>query len=187
VLSKEAVKQDIQWARDRHQLWNAAEARKDARVAREYELALPHELTQEQRVGLARAFAQELADRLQCAVDVAIHKPHRHGDQRNHHAHLYATTRQFIRGLRRREALRRPPLAHIGFGFTCGFTRTGRDCDRVSNGVCASTLSRQSRALSRVAGRERRVSKKSPLALGSQPSRERTFTSHILNAGCAPL
>jgi len=97
VLSKEAAKQDIQWARDRHQLWNAAEAaelRKDGRPAREYEVALPHELTKSQRIELARAFAQDLANRHQCAVDVAIHKPHRHGDQRNFHAHLYATTRQ---------------------------------------------------------------------------------------------
>ena len=35
------------WTAERERLWNAAEAaerRKDARVAREYELALPHEL-----------------------------------------------------------------------------------------------------------------------------------------------
>jgi len=97
VLSKEATKQDIQWARDRHQLWNAAEAaevRKDGRPAREYEVALPHELTKAQRIELARTFAQDLANRHQCAVDIAIHKPHRHGDERNFHAHLYATTRQ---------------------------------------------------------------------------------------------
>ncbi len=97
VLSKEAAKQDIQWARDRHQLWNAAEAaeaRKDGRPAREYEVALPHELNKTQRIELARAFAQDLANRHQCAVDIAIHKPHRHGDERNFHAHLYATTRQ---------------------------------------------------------------------------------------------
>ena len=97
VLSKDAAKQDIQWARDRHQLWNAAEAaeaRKDGRPAREYEVALPYELTKAQRIELARAFAQDLANRHQCAVDIAIHKPHRHGDARNFHAHLYATTRQ---------------------------------------------------------------------------------------------
>jgi ATP-dependent exoDNAse (exonuclease V) alpha subunit len=97
VLSREAAKQDIQWARDRHQLWNAAEAaeaRKDGRPAREYEVALPHELSKTQRIELARAFAQDLANRHQCAVDIAIHKPHRNGDERNFHAHLYATTRQ---------------------------------------------------------------------------------------------
>ena len=97
VLSKDAVRKDIQWARDRHQLWNAAEAaevRKDGRPAREYEVALPHELTKAQRADLALEFAQDLANRYQCAVDIAIHKPHRHGDNRNYHAHLYATTRQ---------------------------------------------------------------------------------------------
>lgn len=47
VLSSAAAKQDIHWARDRTALWNAAEVaerRSDARVAREYEVALPHEL-----------------------------------------------------------------------------------------------------------------------------------------------
>lgn len=97
VLSREAAEKDIQWARDRQQLWNAAEAaeaRKDARVAREYEVALPHELSKAQRIELARAFASDIANRYQCAVDFAIHKPHRSGDARNFHAHLLATTRQ---------------------------------------------------------------------------------------------
>jgi ATP-dependent exoDNAse (exonuclease V) alpha subunit len=97
VLSIDATKKDIQWARDRERLWNAAEsaeARKDARVAREYEVALPHELPKAQRVELVRAYAQDLANRYQCAVDFAIHKPHRAGDERNYHAHILTTTRQ---------------------------------------------------------------------------------------------
>ena len=97
VLSTEAAQKDIQWARDRQQLWNAAEAaerRKDARVGREYEVALPHELTKAQRVELTRSFSQDLANRYQCAVDFAIHKPHKEGDERNFHAHILATTRQ---------------------------------------------------------------------------------------------
>jgi len=97
VLSSDAEREEIQWARDRERLWNAAEAaevRRDGRPAREYEVALPHELDQTQRRTLAREFASELADRYQCAVDVAIHKPHSRGDKRNFHAHLYATTRQ---------------------------------------------------------------------------------------------
>src|SRR5476649_1085170 len=39
------------WATDREKLWNAAEAaenRKDARVAREYEIAIPKELSKEE-------------------------------------------------------------------------------------------------------------------------------------------
>ncbi len=101
VLSTEAARQDIQWARDRSRLWNAAEAaeiRKDGRPAREYEVALPHELDKAQRAALAREFAGELANRYECAVDIAIHKPHSHGDSRNFHAHLYATTRQVTPG-----------------------------------------------------------------------------------------
>jgi ATP-dependent exoDNAse (exonuclease V) alpha subunit len=96
ILPTAAAKRDIQWARDRERLWNAAELcekRKDARVAREWEFALPHEFGRAQRVGLAREFAVELADRYGCAVDVALHRPHRLGDQRNFHAHLFATTR----------------------------------------------------------------------------------------------
>ena len=45
--SASVAKLDINWARDRQTLWNAAEVaekREDARVAREYEVALPHEL-----------------------------------------------------------------------------------------------------------------------------------------------
>jgi ATP-dependent exoDNAse (exonuclease V) alpha subunit len=86
----------VAWARDRERLWNAAERaerRKDARVAREYEVALPDELKPPERLALTRSFAQELADRYRCAVDFAIHRPHREGDVRNHHAHILVTTR----------------------------------------------------------------------------------------------
>ncbi len=64
------------WARKRSALWNAAERaekRSDARVAREFEIALPHELRSDRRVALSRAFAQDLANRYGAAVDFAIH------------------------------------------------------------------------------------------------------------------
>jgi hypothetical protein len=96
VLPASAAKRDINWARDRQALWNAAEVaenRKDSRVAREYEVALPHELTKQQRLELTRTFATQLANKYGCAVDYSIHKPHRAGDERNHHAHILATTR----------------------------------------------------------------------------------------------
>src|SRR5476651_966748 len=60
VLPTKAALQDINWARDRQALWNAAEIaekRKDSRVAREYELAIPHELDAVQRRELVREFA----------------------------------------------------------------------------------------------------------------------------------
>mgnify|MGYP005989363611 CR=1 FL=1 len=84
------------WAQDRASLWNAAEARETRRnsvSAREWELALPSELSAEGRAELARVFAQALVQRYGVAVDVAIHAPHRDGDQRNHHAHILTTTR----------------------------------------------------------------------------------------------
>ncbi len=85
------------WALDRSKLWNAAEfaeKRKDARVAREFEIALPHELSPEGRLKAARAFAQDLANRYGAAVDFAIHSPSEHGDIRNYHTHVLMTTRQ---------------------------------------------------------------------------------------------
>ncbi|MBW9072851.1 Ti-type conjugative transfer relaxase TraA [Agrobacterium deltaense] len=85
------------WALDRSALWNAAEfaeKRKDARVAREFEIALPRELSPEGRLKAARAFAQDLAKRYGAAVDFAIHSPGEHGDIRNYHAHVLMTTRQ---------------------------------------------------------------------------------------------
>lgn len=82
---------------DRESLWNQAEAaekRKDAKVAREWELALPHELDRKEQIALAKEFAGKLVERYGVAVDVCIHEPHREGDQRNTHAHLLTTTRQ---------------------------------------------------------------------------------------------
>ncbi len=85
------------WASDRARLWNAAEraeTRKNSTVAREFEIALPAELDAEQRQRLAADFARELVARHGCAADVAIHRPGRTGDQRNHHAHILLTTRR---------------------------------------------------------------------------------------------
>jgi MobA/MobL family len=87
----------VEWARDRSSLWNTAEKaeqRSNSRVAREYQVALPAELSSEQRVALARRFSREVADRYNVAVDLAIHAPRPEGDQRNFHAHLLATTRE---------------------------------------------------------------------------------------------
>lgn len=81
---------------DRERLWNAAESaekRKDARVAREFELALPSELTADQRRELAIDYAKSIVEQYGVAADVAIHEPNRRGDQRNHHAHILITTR----------------------------------------------------------------------------------------------
>jgi len=88
---------EVQWARDRSRLWNAAEQAEDrpnARLAREFQVALPSELSAKQRLRLARTFSQELADRFRVAVDLVIHEPRPDGGPRNFHAHLLATNRE---------------------------------------------------------------------------------------------
>ena len=85
------------WAQDRASLWNEAEAsetRRNSVTAREWELALPSEISAEDRSQVTRQFAEELVSRYGVAVDVAIHAPHREGDQRNHHAHVLTSTRK---------------------------------------------------------------------------------------------
>jgi hypothetical protein len=99
VLPSEFTNHDMSWARDRAGLWNAAEnaeTRKNARVAREYLVALPAELSPPQRLSLVRGFSQELADRYGFAVDFAIHAPRDFpgSDPRNFHAHMLTTTRE---------------------------------------------------------------------------------------------
>jgi ATP-dependent exoDNAse (exonuclease V) alpha subunit len=89
----------MSWAKERAQLWNAAESaesRKNARVAREYLVALPVELDPDQRVSLVRGFSQELVDRYRFALDLVVHAPRDYpgSDPRNFHAHLLATTRE---------------------------------------------------------------------------------------------
>ena len=97
VLPSALENRELSWSQTRAALWNAAERserRSNARVAREYEVALPAELTQEQRVDLTMAFAREIAERYQVIVDTTIHAPRPGSDQRNYHAHLLSTTRE---------------------------------------------------------------------------------------------
>ena len=99
LLPSRFAEEEVAWARDRASLWNAAEdaeTRKNARVAREYLVALPAELSPPQRLTLVRGFSQELSDRYGFAVDFAIHAPRDFpgSDPRNFHAHLLATTRE---------------------------------------------------------------------------------------------
>lgn len=87
---------------NRGEIWNKAEQaenRKDARVAREWLVNLPYELSEKERKELAHRFSQELADRYGVIADCAIHKPtdkeiERGADPRNFHAHIMLTTRQ---------------------------------------------------------------------------------------------
>lgn len=85
------------WAGNREMLWNTAEhaeKRSNSRVAREFEVSLPHELPARQQIALARALSHELTERYKVAVDLAVHLPRPGGDPRNVHAHLLTTTRE---------------------------------------------------------------------------------------------
>jgi ATP-dependent exoDNAse (exonuclease V) alpha subunit len=114
---------NMDWAMDRSNLWNAAEraeARKNARVAREYLVALPVELNPDQRIALARGFSRELTERYQFAVDLAVHAPRDYpgSDPRNFHAHLLATTREVgAEGLTHKTTLEMPDARRRELGL----------------------------------------------------------------------
>ena len=69
---------------------------KDANLAREFEIAFPHELNKEQRERMLNDLCQELVKRHGVIVDAAIHAPHTQSgsDERNYHAHIMFTGRQ---------------------------------------------------------------------------------------------
>ncbi|MGX9147188.1 MobQ family relaxase [Mesorhizobium sp. 128a] len=81
------------WMRDRAKLWNAVEAaekRKDARLAKEIEFALPREVAP----AIWRELTSTMADaytRQGYVVDLAIHED---GSNNNPHAHMLLTTRR---------------------------------------------------------------------------------------------
>ena len=83
-------------------LWNAAEAaerRKDAQVAREIVLALPAnaEVSTEDRIALAKSFAETHFVSKGLAVQLDVHAPHAgemETERANWHAHLLITTRR---------------------------------------------------------------------------------------------
>ena len=86
-----------EWTEDPQHLWNAVEAaekRKDSTLAREFELALPHELSDDQRWELALDVARKLVLRFQFALQVSMHEPPKNADPRHYYAHLLATTRR---------------------------------------------------------------------------------------------
>ncbi len=83
------------WVQDRQALWSAvdaAEKRKDARTAREVNLALPRELTPEQQREAVQEFVQAAFVSRGMVADVAIHEGH-NDQEPNPHAHILLTTR----------------------------------------------------------------------------------------------
>lgn len=86
-----------EWLRDREQLWNAIERgefRRDAQLAREFNMALPHELSPAQRLQLVREYVgKEFVGRGMVA-DVALHDPVDDQNRKNFHAHVMVTLRR---------------------------------------------------------------------------------------------
>ena len=85
------------WNGTRGDLWAAAETaerRRDATVAREVVIAIPHELPPERAAALLRDWAAWIARRHGCAADWSLHLPSREGDRRNLHGHILLTTRR---------------------------------------------------------------------------------------------
>ena len=84
------------WTHDRQTLWNEVEAierRKDSRVAREVEVALPRELGLEEHKQLLREFIKENFTNEGMVADVAIHHEKAGDGGNNPHAHILLTTR----------------------------------------------------------------------------------------------
>lgn len=84
---------------ERAYLWNeveASEKRKDAQLCRSVTLALPHELTAEQRLSLTRHFVQEQFVSKGMIADFAIHEPvaEKGENPKNFHAHVLLTLRK---------------------------------------------------------------------------------------------
>lgn len=85
----------------REKLWNLAELsekKRNARVARESIVALPHELGIESYKNILSDYAKQVVNMYGVAVDIAIHAPGKEGDHRNFHAHIYCTTRIMEKG-----------------------------------------------------------------------------------------
>lgn len=82
---------------DREGFWSEVERcerRKDAQVAREVEISLPHELTKDQCKKLTVNYVREFFVSKGMVADVAIHDSPPDGDERNIHAHILLTMRE---------------------------------------------------------------------------------------------
>lgn len=87
------------WLEDRELLWATVErmeTRKDAQLAREFNMALPHELDASQRLELVRGFVQRHFVNRGMVADLALHDPMaEHGQNpHNFHAHVMLTLRK---------------------------------------------------------------------------------------------
>jgi hypothetical protein len=110
------------WAVDPDRLWNEVEAiekRKDAQVARDFRVPIPHGLTDAQAGDLAEDLARFVANFLGTAVSMGLHRDNerdvvgeiKDDAKRGFHAHLYFPTRkiQCWNG-------EGPPVTELGWG-----------------------------------------------------------------------
>lgn len=82
-----------EWVQDRERLWNEvekAEKRVNSQVAREINIALPKELSNDHQKELIRDYVQKEFVNKGMVADVAIHRD----DKENPHAHVMLTTRE---------------------------------------------------------------------------------------------
>ncbi|AOD15290.1 mobilization protein [Xanthomonas fragariae LMG 25863] len=95
------------WARHRETLWNAveaAESRKDARLANEFILCLPYGMSLEREIAMVREFAQAVMERYGVAIEFAIHEDDTRrwdGSEKlsgGRHAHVLMSTRMLTAG-----------------------------------------------------------------------------------------
>lgn len=91
------------WLEDRELLWGTVERmekRDDAQLAREFNMALPHELDAGQRLELVRDFVGTQFVRRGMVADLALHDPVAEQGQnaRNYHAHVMLTLRRATAG-----------------------------------------------------------------------------------------
>ena len=90
---------------DRQTLWNEVEKKEfnangsmkeNARLAKEYICALPHELTDRERIKIVDDFCRDFVKKHNVIVDACIHAPHDNDDEtdnKNFHVHIMFTTR----------------------------------------------------------------------------------------------
>ncbi|MCM0627527.1 MobA/MobL family protein, partial [Lysinibacillus sp. OL1_EC] len=82
-----------EWVQDRNRLWNEvekSETRKNSQLAREINVALPRELSNEQQTELIKNYVQTEFVNKGMVADIAIHRD----DKENPHAHVMMTTRE---------------------------------------------------------------------------------------------
>jgi len=85
------------WMADREKLWNAVEAkenRKDAQLAREFQISLPRELTIEQNKALIHEYVKQAFVDKGMVADVCIHVEKATDGGAQPHAHIMLTTRE---------------------------------------------------------------------------------------------